>query len=172
MSRLLGFSLVISLAFVSLAFAQDDSVAIDRKDIPAAVAKAVDCGMEPDTIQRRAFAGGFIFSWQCPGNHANWMTALIFAPREDGEGARLIRFPTPHKGRFLTEGSNVRYFPKTRELTQIMVDPEGRGACRSEGRWRLAGSPPQAKVIFWRETRDCQGRRGWRILVGCSRRTE
>jgi hypothetical protein len=152
------------------AFAQDNtSVIIDRKNVPAAVVKAVECGTEPESITRRPFAGGFVFAWPCPGNHANWITALVYAPREDGDSARLIRFPTPRKKEWLDEGSNVEYHAKSRELTQIMVDPETR-ICRSEGRWRLVGAPPQAKLMFWRETRDCHGRRGWRILVKNSRR--
>jgi hypothetical protein len=45
-----------------------------------------------------------------------------------------------------------------------------RAVCRSEGRWRLEGPSLRPRLLFWRETRDCEGRKGWRILVRDGRR--
>lgn len=152
------------------AAAQDSrSVSIPRNDIPRPVSDLVTCGTEPEHVDRRPFAGAFIFSWPCPGNHANWMTTLVIASGEDGAGARLLRLPPP-RGKAWDESANVEFFDRTRELTQITVDPEQRRVCRSEGRWRLEGPMLQPRLMFWRETRDCEGRKGWRILVRNGRR--
>jgi hypothetical protein len=76
-----------------------------------------------------------------------------------------LRFPGPHaRAKPAEELSNVRWYPAMRELTELFVDPE-RKVCRTEGRWRLDGKPLRARLVFWRETRDCDGKRGWRTVV-------
>ena len=159
-----AFSFMSLLGAASAAQAQSgDTAIIDRKDIPAAVTAQVTCGTEPSSITRRPFAGGFVFAWVCPGNHANFIQALVFATRESGEGATLLRFPQPpRRGEAMEELSNIRWDAKARIVSQLFVDPESR-ICRSEARWRLNG--PKPALIFWRETRDCSGKRGWRVLV-------
>jgi hypothetical protein len=155
--------------------AQDDAI-IDRKDIPKAVAAEVDCGTDPDYATRRPFAGGFVFAWRCPGNNANYMQALVFAPREDGSGAKRLSFPdVRRKSAAFTELSNVRFYPAAREITQLFVDDEAPRICRSEARWRLIkhknlkhknlDGTPELRLIYWRETRDCAGKRGWRVVL-------
>lgn len=146
--------------------AQAEVTALGPKDVPASVAAQVACGTNPDDVMRRPFAGGFIFAWKCPSNHANWISALVFATDEDGAGARLLRFPGPSKGRAASEElSNVRWLPQAREVGELFVDPENRRVCRHEARWRLVGPERRPELLFWRETRDCEGKRGWRTLV-------
>lgn len=157
--------LVASLALASAgnAFAQSDADVLDTKDIPEMVKQQVDCGTDPNGVTRRPFAGGFVFAWPCPGNHANYIQALVFATDKDGAGARLLKFPRPQR-KTDTEISNVRWFPKTNEISQIFVDPESR-ICRTESRWRLTGNQADPVLLHWRQTRDCKGRGGWVTLV-------
>jgi hypothetical protein len=141
-----------------------DGVALLGPDdpLPSAVLEQVTCGGDDQPLgTRRPFAGGFVFTARCPGNHANDIAALVFAENEDGSGARLIRFARP-KGEPSEELSNVRWDAARREVSELFVNPED-GICRTEGRWRLTGA--KAELIFWRQTRDCDGKRGWRVLV-------
>ncbi len=160
--------LVVALALnATSAIAQNSAdVLLDagKREIPAPVIKQVNCGTEPDTVTRKAFAGGHLFLWQCPGNHANWIQAVVFATREDGADARLLTFPQAGKRDAAEELSNIRWFAARNELTSLFLDPETR-ICRTEGRWRLEGTPPMPRLIFWRETRDCNGKQGWRTRV-------
>jgi hypothetical protein len=120
----------------------------------------------PDYVTRRPFAGGFVFAWRCPGNNANYMQALVFAPREDGTNAKRLSFPdVRRRNPAFTEVSNVRFDPAAREITHLLVDDEAPRICRSEARWRLTGETPEPRLIYWRETRDCKGRRGWRVVL-------
>lgn len=151
------------LAGASSTFAQSGGDILDAKDVPETVKQQVDCGTDANDVTRRPFAGGFVFAWRCPGNHANSMQALVFATDKDGVGARLLKFPTPHR-KTDTEISNVRWFPKTSEVSQIFVDPETR-ICRIESRWRLTGKNAEPVLTHWRQTRDCKGHRGWVTLV-------
>jgi hypothetical protein len=133
--------------------------------MPASVRKVVTCGSEDDPAgTRRPFAGGFAFTARCPGNHANWIQAVVFASTEDGADARLLLFPQPPgRGEPADSLSNIRWDPARREVAELFVDPERR-ICRTEARWRLAGPTAQPRLVFWRETRDCKGR--WRVPVG------
>lgn len=146
--------------------ADGDDILLDasKGEVPAAVIEQVACGTDPGTVTRKAFAGGHVFLWQCPGNHANWIQAVVYATREDGADARLLTFPQAGKRGVAEELSNIRWFATRNELTSLFVDPETT-ICRTEGRWRLDGTPLVPRLIFWRETRDCNGRRGWRTLV-------
>lgn len=166
--RRLACWFVIALALgIAPATAQSgDDVVLDagKREIPAPVLKQVNCGTEPDSVPRKPFAGGYVFLWQCPGNHANWIQAVVFATCEDGMDARLLTFPQAGKRAPAEELSNIRWFATRNELTSLFVDPETR-ICRTEGRWRLEGTPPVPRLIFWRETRDCNGKQGWRTLV-------
>ncbi|WP_147413717.1 hypothetical protein [Pseudorhodoplanes sinuspersici] len=161
-----AFSFLLLLGIAAPAHAQSgDTAIIDRKDIPPAVTAQVTCGTEPESITRRPFAGGFVFAWVCPGNNANYIQALVFARNESGEGATLLRFPQPpRKGEAAEELSNIRWDAKARIVSQLFVDPESR-ICRSEARWHLNGTPPNPSLMYWRETRDCAGKGGWKVLV-------
>lgn len=145
--------------------AQTPDVAIvDRKAIPSAVTAQVQCGTEPDSITRRPFADGVVFAWRCPGNNSNEVEALVYAPKADGNGAALLRFPQPGFKDPMEELANIRWDAKARELSQSFVDPQQR-ICRTEATWKLEGTPPAPALIFWRETRDCKGEKGWRVVV-------
>lgn len=164
-------------AFLSLMFgalllgraSAEEAALLDRKDVPVGVAAAVACGTDADFVTRRPFGGGFLFAWRCASNNANENVALVFAETRDGSGAQLLRFPTPrqNKGRALEELSNVRWLGPA-DITQLHVDPETPSMCRTEGRWRLGGKRPT--LIYWRQTRDCEGKRGWVTLVDRRRR--
>ena len=135
---------------------------LDPKEVPASVAEQVACGTDPDDVTRRPFAGGFVFAWKCASNHANWITALVYADTEDGGGARLLRFPGAKRSASPAEElSNVRWLPASREVSELFVDPENRRVCRHEARWRLTGDARKPELLFWRETRDCAGKGGW-----------
>lgn len=151
--------------------AQPDDVTINKSDIPKAVASQVSCGTAPDSIERKPFADGYIFCWPCASNHANQIEALVYATNIGGTDARLLQFPMPgqpSKVKPAPEIANVTWFPEKRELASVFVDPETR-ICRREGRWKIDGKKPTPRLIFWRETRDCDGKRGWRTVLDQTR---
>jgi hypothetical protein len=158
----------------ALAAAQEQNTGelIGRRDIPARIRSQIECGTDPDIVTRHAFAGGYLFAWECASNHANFMQALVYAERYDGTGARLLRFPQPKppfKGKRgaepLTEIANKRLFPNTGEIVEAYIDPEGGGSCRFEGRWKLAGAAKEPVLTTYRQTADCRGRNGWVSVI-------
>jgi hypothetical protein len=163
-----GYVLLVLLFACSSAHAQtSDSELLDLKDVPKSVAEKVTCGGPDDGMTRRLFAGGIVFAARCPGNHANYIQALVYARDEQGTEARLLMFLRPGKKSDSNPAdslSNIRWFPEQRELTELSVDPEADDVCRSEGRWRL-DAKAQPQLIWWRQTRDCKGKRGWRVVV-------
>lgn len=139
---------------------------VSKNDIPAAVAKLMDCGTEPESIVRQPFADGFVFRWPCASNHANQIEMMVYAKTENGDDPRVLRFPSPGKPSASNpspELSNIR-FSGDREISSLFVDPESR-ICRSEGVWRLDAAAQQPRLIRWRQTRDCDGKRGWHVIV-------
>jgi len=44
-----------------------------------------------------------------------------------------------------------------------------RRICKAEGAWRLEGKNPQPGLVFWRQTRDCDGKTGWQTMVSRKR---
>jgi len=164
------------ISFAAAATELEDGTFLFDTDtpVPADVLALVECGAEDEPFAtRQPFAGGFVFALQCPGNNENFNQTLVFADNAQGGGARLLRFPGPGKRRegFEDVLSNVRWYPESSEIGEIAVDsdPDSRptpNICRSEGRWRLEGHPPKSKLVFWRETRDCDGRKGWNVVVG------
>lgn len=163
MKRLLiAVMLVVSVALHASAQAQmSESESLDKRDVPQVVAAQVTCDGPDIGMTRRAFAGGFVFAAPCPGNHANYIQALVYAADAKGARARLLMFPRP-AGDPADSLSNIRWFPDAHEVTELFVDPESK-ICRTEGRWKVEaeGSP---KLIFWRQTRDCDGKKGWRVM--------
>jgi hypothetical protein len=161
-----GIALAVMLAAPAAAQTGDGRVQLKPAEVPNTVAAQVECGTDPDDVLRRPFAGGFIFAWKCASNHANWVQALVYADNADGAGARLLRFPRPGGAEAAEELANIRWYPAAREVTELFVDPEDDKVCRTEGRWRLAGTPPMPQLVFWRETRDCEGKSEWKTVVG------
>lgn len=79
---------------------------------------------------------------------------------------RRMMFPRPGRKSETNPAdslSNTRFFPKQRELTELLIQPESE-ICRTEGRWRL-DARAQPRLINWRQTRDCKGKKDWRVLV-------
>lgn len=157
--------LAFALCLAAHASAQDVDI-VKRTEAPKEVLDAIACDHVLDYVTRQPFAGGWLWQSKCPGNHANEVAAQVFSHREDGKDAKLIRFPTPHKGRnmLLEEISNVEVFPAAREFNHLFVDPEDETVCRTEARW-IARDPLKPGLVFWRETKDCDGKRGWRVRV-------
>jgi hypothetical protein len=156
------------------AAAQDEVFLFDQDNaMPERVRALMACEYDPgDFGTRRPFANGFVFASRCPGNNENEIQSLVYAVSEDGAIARLLRFPHPgQKGPNNPAASiaNARYDPAAREIGEIAVDRES-PICRTEGRWRLVGRELRPELVFWRETRDCDGKRGWSVVVDKSRR--
>ena len=131
---------------------------------PTAVLALQDCDADERTpAHRKPFAGGYVFAVQCASNNENFVETLIFSEHEDGSRGWLLQFPRPTQrgGGVADTISNIRWFPKTREIGEIFVDRESPPICRIEARWRLEGEERKPKLTFWRETKDCDGKRGW-----------
>jgi hypothetical protein len=145
----------------------------EETPVPAAVMSLEDCGANARSFaSRQPFADGFLFAIQCPGNNENSMQTLIFADAEDGTGAHPLRFygPDDRRDDFAEVISNIRLDPAKNEIGEIFVNREVEerahpDICRTEGRWRLEGKPPEPKLVFWRETEDCEGRLSWQVVV-------
>jgi hypothetical protein len=146
----------------------------EETQMPPAVMAAQECSDDEDISgTRRPFAGGFIFAIRCASNNENSNQTLIFAKDAQGNGARRLLFPGPAGRRegFEDVLSNIRWYPDKSEISELAVDsdPDSRptpNVCRSEGRWRLEAKGPAAKLVFWRETSDCQGKTNWTVMVG------
>jgi hypothetical protein len=153
------------ICIASVAGAQTEETGIvPRNQAPKEVLAAFACDDVQDHVMREAFAQGWLWRSKCPGNHANEMAALVFTRSKDGKGAMLVRFPAP-KGRATLEAlSNAEIFPAAREFNALFVDPEDKRICRTEARW-IAKDPVKPRLAFWRETKDCEGKTGWRVLV-------
>ncbi len=158
------------LALTTPARAQEDNV-VQKKDIPKEIVTLITCGTDPEFVFLERYGGGWIWKWKCPGNHANNIEAHAFSRDKDGSRPVPIRFPTPYKGKnaWLEELSNSEFFPAAREFNHLFVDPENKRVCRTEARWEAPRDPLKPELMFWRETADCDGKRGWRILVNRKR---
>jgi hypothetical protein len=163
--RLPALSLALFLALTIHSRAQDDTVS--KANIPKAIANLMTCGTEPEFAFREAYAGGWLWKWQCPGNHANNIEAHAFSRDKDGSAPVPLRFPTPYRGKaaWLEELSNSEFFPAAREFNHFFVDPENKRVCRVEARWVAPHDPLKPELALWRENRSCEGNRGWRTLI-------
>lgn len=164
MRALLLASVALCLAsFAQAQKAEEDSNIVKRDAAPKAVLAAVACDSVLDYVMREPFAGGWLWQSKCPSNHANEIAAQVFSRDKNGKDAKLIRFPTPSRAQ-LEEISNVEVFPTTREFNSLFVNPEDKTVCRTEARW-IARDPLKPRLVFWRETKDCDGKKGWRVIV-------
>lgn len=166
---LAALGLVLLTGEVEAVNADGDFYFDETNSTPKAVLALQDCDANEKTAaHRKPFAGGFIFAVQCASNNENFMETLIFSEEEDGSGGWLLKFPLPAKRGGGTDDvlSNIRWYPETREIGDIFVDYESPPICRTEARWPLEGEKRKPKLVFWRETKDCEGRRGWVVLVG------
>lgn len=109
-----------------------------------------DCDADERTpAHRKPFAGGYVFAVQCASNNENFVETLIFSEHEDGSGGWRLQFPRPTQrgGGMADTISNIRWFPKPREIGEIFVDRESPPICRSEARWRLEGAKRKPKLV-------------------------
>jgi hypothetical protein len=171
LGRAIAVSLLLAFALgASRAMAVNGGDAVLLEALPAPVAAATWCAEDgPGFATRRVFAGRVIFAVECPGNHANFIQALVVADDEEGRNARALVFPTPYPSDPDNPNdalANVEWH-EGGIVSELFVDPEAiDGPCRHEARWRLEGPSPQPVLIFWRETNDCDGKGGWTVLVG------
>ncbi|HZP10424.1 hypothetical protein [Methyloceanibacter sp.] len=134
---------------------------------PKAVLALQDCDADENTpAHRKAFAGGYIFAIKCASNNENFIETLIFSEAEDGADGWLLKFPKSPRNKDVSDTiSNIRWYPKTDEIGEIFVDRESPPICRTESRWQLEGKKRKPRLVFMRETRDCEGRGGWVVVV-------
>jgi hypothetical protein len=156
------------LLFALPAFAQnaETEITYGKADIPKEIAAAAKCDTGPESIMGERFAGGWLWRWPCPSNHANQISAFVFSRDKEGKDAKLVRFPTPHKGKraWLEDISNAEVFPAAREFNHFFTDPENKSICRTEAAW-VSPDPLKPRLIFWREAKACEGDKGWRTLI-------
>lgn len=108
---------------------------------------------------------------KCASNHENWVETLVFSEHEDGREGRLLLFPIPKKhDDTRTRSRTSAGIPRGTEIGEVFVDRDidrdDQSFCRREGHWRLEGGKATPRLVFWRETKDCEGKTGWTVLVG------
>lgn len=164
MRCLMGLATALIIATVATAAAQapsqGDAEPIAEKDIPRVVALRLQCKSPSGGAMRRSFAGGFVFSRTCAGTDQD---RLVFATDRDGANARLLQFHRP-EGRRVSALGDVVFTPADNEIAGT-VGRLSRRICRAEGRWRMEGKQPSPALIYWRQTRDCDGQTGWQVMV-------
>lgn len=167
-------SLVLAAAFAVLccpiAQAQSPTQAspaqtLADKDVPKLVTSRLRCSKPSGPVTMRAFAGGFVFSQPCPSGTDN-ADRLVYANNKNGTGARPLQFVRP-EGRRVSALTNTT-FAADNEISGA-VGRLSRRICKAEGAWRMEGKTPQPALVFWRQTRDCDGKTGWQTMVSRKR---
>ncbi len=136
------------------------------KDVPAAVVSRMKCKAPPGPTTRRPFSGGFVFTQSCTDG-AEPLVRVVFATSRDGADARILQFHRP-EGRRMSALATVSFLPADNEIAGT-TGRLTRLICRSEGRWRMEGKQPAPGLVYWRQTRDCEGKTGWRTVTGRAR---
>ncbi|MET0279099.1 MAG: hypothetical protein ABW198_12285 [Pseudorhodoplanes sp.] len=157
--------LAVTLAALSLQVAQAQTPAAEtvaEKDVPKTVTARLRCSKPSGPVTMRAFAGGFVFSQPCPSG-TETPDRLVYATDKIGTGARLLQFHRP-EGRRVSELGSVTFTTADSEIAGT-VGRLSRRICKAEGAWRLEGKTPQPGLVFWRQTRDCDGKSGWQTMV-------
>jgi hypothetical protein len=125
------------------------------KEVPVTVASRVRCKTPSGPMTRRPFAGGFVFIQSC-ADSTEPLVRVVYATDRDGTGARMSALSTVS---FLPAENEIA--GTTRRLT--------RRICRAEGRWRMEGKKPAPGLVYWRQTKDCDGNTGWQTVTGRAR---
>lgn len=162
-------ALLMLAAAAAPAFGQPADGAVETltdKDIPSTVTARMRCASTVGPMMRRPFAGGFVFTQSCTDS-GQPLVRVVFATDRDGAGARLLQFHRP-EGRRMSELASVTFFPAENEVSGTTLRLTRR-ICRAEGRWRMEGQQPAPGLVYWRHTRDCDGKSGWRTMVGRAR---
>lgn len=136
------------------------------KEVPAAVASRMKCKAPSGPMTRRPFSGGFVFIQSC-ADGAEPLVRVVYATSPDGANARILQFHRP-EGRRMSALATVAFLPAENEIAGT-TGRLTRRICRAEGRWRMEGKQPAPGLVFWRQTRDCEGKTGWRTVTGRAR---
>ncbi|ARQ00141.1 hypothetical protein [Pseudorhodoplanes sinuspersici] len=161
-----AIAIVAMLAAVATATAQsvikDDAETIAEKDVPSVVTSRMQCKSPSGPVTRRSLAGGFVFSRACTTSSGQ-QDRLVFATERDGKNARLLMFHRP-EGRRISGLGNVTFASAKNEISGT-VGRLTRRICRAEGRWQIEGKQPSPSLVYWRQTRDCDGKTGWQVML-------
>lgn len=136
------------------------------KDVPGAVVSGMKCKSPAGAMTRQSLSGGFIFIRSC-ADSAEPQVRVVYATGVDGAGARLLQFHRP-EGRRMSALATVSILPAENEIAGT-TGRLTRRICRAEGRWRMEGKKPAPSLVFWRQTKDCDGKTGWQTIVGRAR---
>jgi hypothetical protein len=167
--------IIIAVAFLFVLIAQtspgsaqpsSDAETLAGKEIPNTVTSRMRCKSATGPMTRRAFAGGFVFTQSCTDS-GEALTRVVYATDRAGAGARLLQFHRP-EGRRMSALATVLFKPADNEI-EGTTHRLTRRICRAEGRWRMEGKQPAPGLIFWRQTRDCEGNSGWQTNVNRAR---
>ena len=143
-----------------------DMETLAEKEVPGAVASILRCKSPSGPMTRRPFSGGFVFIQSC-ADSAEPLVRVVFATSRDGAGARILQFHRP-EGRRMSALTAVAFLPAENEISGT-TGRLTRLICRAEGRWRMEGKQPAPGLVFWRQTRDCEGKTRWRTVTGRAR---
>ena len=161
-----AIAIVAMLSAIATAAAQsaskDDAATIAEKDVPSAITARMQCKSPSGAMTRRSFAGGVVFSQTCKTS-SDQLDRLVFATDRDGKNARLLMFHRP-EGRRVSGLGNVTFAPADNEISGA-VGRLTRRICRAEGRWQMEGKQPSPSLVYWRQTRDCDGKTGWQVMI-------
>lgn len=134
---------------------------LSEKDVPATVTSRLRCKSPAGPVTRRPLAGGFVFSQPCTDG-ADTLIRIVYATDRDGADARLLQFHRP-EGRRMSALATAVFDENEIGGSTLRLT---RRICRAEGRWRLEGKKPSPGLVFWRQTRDCEGKGGWQTMLG------
>lgn len=161
-----AIAIVAMLAAIATAAAQsvskDDAETIAEKDVPSTITSRMQCKSPSGPVTRRSFAGGFVFSQTCTTS-SDQQDRLVFATDREGKNARLLLFHRP-EGRRVSGLGNVSFASADNEISGT-VGRLTRRICRAEGRWQMEGKQPSPSLVYWRQTRDCEGKTGWQVML-------
>lgn len=157
---------LVANAAPGLAQSSADRETLADKEVPGAVASRMRCKTPSGPMTRRPFAGGFVFIQSCADGAAP-LVAVVYATDRDGAGARVLQFHRP-EGRRMSALATVAFLPAENEISGT-TERLTRRICRAEGRWRMEGKQPSPGLVYWRQTRDCEGKTGWRTVLGRAR---
>lgn len=136
------------------------------KDVPGSVASRMRCKSPAGPMTLRPFANGFVFVQSCTEG-AEPLVRVIYATDRAGAGARMLQFHRP-EGRRMSALATVTFFPAESEIAGT-TGRLTRRICRAEGRWRMEGKQPAPGLVYWRHTKDCDGKTGWQTVTGRAR---
>lgn len=139
---------------------------LSDKEVPAAVASRMKCKSPSGPMTRRPFSNGFVFIQSC-ADGAEPLVRVVYATTPGGANARILQFHRP-EGRRMSALATVSFLPADNEIAGT-TGRLTRLICRAEGRWRMEGKQPAPGLVYWRQTRDCEGKTGWRTVTGRAR---